>query len=327
MDTAITQQNSPLLPADPAALDQRPAAVYLAGLGSPISRTTQHQALCILARLLTGQDNPDPLMLNWGALRYGHVVALRAVLIQRYAPATVNRLLSTLRGVLREAYLLRQLDGDEYQRLVTLKGVSGNRLPTGRELSADEIARLIDICKRDRTPAGARDLALLAVLYAGGLRRAEVCALNVADVDFTTGRIIIQRGKGNKQRIVYLAGGALLALRVWLKRRGGFPGALFVAIRKDGVIGHKAISTTALYNALQKRADQAGIDPISPHDLRRTHVSRLLAAGADMSLVSKIVGHADPKTTARYDRRPDDAKRDAAELIDFPYDVPPELID
>lgn len=308
-------------PNDLTALDQQPAAIYLAGLSSPISRQTQMQALTVLARLLTNAQHVDPLTLEWWRLRYPHVAALRALLIERYAPSTVNRLLSTLRGVLREAYLLHQIDGDEYQRIIAVRGVRGDRLPAGRELSDDEIARLIDACKCDRSPAGARDLALIAVLYAGGLRRAEAGDLCAADLDLRNGQIIIQRGKGNKQRAVYLAGGALAALRAWCKRRGHFSGVVFVPVRKNGAIGSGKLSATSIYNALMKRAHQAGIDDLTPHDLRRTHVSRLLAAGADISTVSRIVGHADPRTTARYDRRPMDAMRAAAELIRFPYSL------
>jgi integrase len=308
-------------PNDPTALDQQPAAVYLAGLSSSISRQTQMQALTVLARLLTNNRHTDPLAVNWSQLRYPHVAALRALLTQRYAPSTVNRLLSTLRGVLREAYLLHQIDGDEYQRMIAVRGVRGERLPAGRELSDDEIERLIDACRRDKSPAGARDLALIAVLYAAGLRRAEAGDLCADDLDLRSGQIIIQHGKGNKQRAVYLAGGALAALRAWCKRRGYFSGAVFVPVWKSGAIGSEKLSATSIYNALKRRAHQAGIDDLTPHDLRRTHVSRLLAAGADISTVSRIVGHVDPRTTARYDRRPMDAMRAAAELIPFPYSL------
>ena len=319
MDMLRAPINSPALVTDNHHLDEHPAAVYIASLGSETSQRTMIGTLTILARLLTNNENADPLALDWSRLRYGHAVALRAFLIDRYAPSTVNRLLSTLRGVLREAYLLAQIDGEEYQRIVTLKGVKADRLPTGRELSNNEIARLIEVCKRDKTPAGARDAALMAILYAGGLRRAEAVALNVEDVDPIAGRIVIRRGKGNKERVVFIAGGALAAVNAWLKRRGGFPGALLVAIRKDGLIGREKLSTTGLYNILRKRADQAGIDSLTPHDFRRTHVSRLLAAGADIFLIARLAGHADPKTTTRYDRRADDAMRAAADLIEFPY--------
>ncbi len=75
----------------------------------------------------------------------------------------------------------------------------------------------------------------------------------------------------------------------------------------------------AVYNALQKRGAEAGVDDISPHDLRRTLVGDLLDAGADLPTVQRIAGHASPETTSRYDRRGDRTAQAAADLMHVPY--------
>jgi len=99
----------------------------------------------------------------------------------------------------------------------------------------------------------------------------------------------------------------------WLAVRGADPGALFVAVNKSGRMASlKHMTPKTVYNMLSKRATEAGVKSFSPHDMRRTFVSDLLDAGADITTVSKMAGHANVTTTARYDRRPEDAKRKEA---------------
>ena len=100
------------------ALDQCPAAVYLSQLKHS-SRRPQKQALDLVASLLTN-GNADCLTLNWSAIRYQHTAAARGRLLDGYAPATANRILSALRGVLEQTWLLGQMSAEDYQRAARL---------------------------------------------------------------------------------------------------------------------------------------------------------------------------------------------------------------
>ncbi len=274
------------------------------------------QALDTIAALLTG--NADALVCNWSMLRFQHTMAIRAGLVEHYKPATVNKMLSALRGVLKAAWLLGQMAAEDYHKAVTVPSVRNETLPAGREVETGEIMALIGACHEDDRPAGVRDAALVAVLYGAGLRRAEIVSLKLTDYTPAQGRLVV-KGKGRKERIAWLNRGAVAAMEDWLALRGQWDGPLFCPINKAGKLVNRHLTTQSVYFILQKRADEAEVNAFSPHDLRRTFVSNLLDAGADISTVSKMAGHANVQTTARYDRRSEETKRQAAELLHVPY--------
>lgn len=312
-----------LAPAElPAA--QRPALVYLAGLSSG-SRRTMRAALDVIAAILTaGICNAESC--PWHGLRFQHTQAARAALAERYKPATTNKMLSALRGVLHAAFQLGQMTAEDYTRAIDLKPVRGAGLPRGRALSAGELRALFAACADDPTPAGRRDAAILAVLYGGGARRAEAAALELADWHEDTGALVIREGKGRKPRTVYLTGGACGALGAWLALRGPQPGRLFWPMDKAGRPRPGAMSDQALYDVCKKRAARARVKDFSPHDLRRSFVSDLLDAGADIVSVQGLAGHANVNTTGKYDRRGETARRKAAGLLYVPYEEPNTLL-
>lgn len=328
------------------ALDQNPAAVYLASLESEQSRRTMRLCLNKIAYLLgapqregiSASKDTACFLIEWGALRFQHTTAVRTKLAAQFKLHHANKMLFALRGTLRNAWKLGQMSADDYTRAADLKPLKGETLLRGRALTAGEIAALLEACSADDSPAGARDGALIAVLIFG-LRRAEVCALDLADYDQIAQALKVH-GKGNKERLVQIEQGAADALGDWLAIRGRGPGPLFYPVSQIGEIertrileivndrGKKETQATparltpqAIYNALDKRAGKAGFEKhsFSPHDFRRTFVSDLLDAGADIATVQKLAGHSNVTTTARYDRRGEQAKRKAVNLLHVPY--------
>jgi len=273
------------------------------------------QALDVVAKMVSPEFTAESL--PWHLLRYQHAQALRTALAERYAPATANKMLAALRGVLREAWRLGWTNAEDYQRASDLASVRGETLPAGRHLSAGELRALFVTCAEDPSAAGRRDAAILALFYGGGLRRSEVVSLNVGDFNPETGELRIRTGKGRKARIVYAANGAEDALKAWLDI---YPsGPMFPRIRKGGRIVSRRMTAEGVYQMLLRRGEEADVNHFSPHDLRRTFVSDLLDSTGDVSAVRALAGHARVETTLRYDRRGEAAKKKAAELIHVPF--------
>ena len=294
-----------------------PALVYLASL-APTGRRTMRGALAKVAVMLGTTLEAAP----WAKLEYEHVQALRTKLAETLKPATVNKYLAAIRGVMRAAWRMGLIDAAHYQRVTDIKGVTGSTLPAGRALGSGELGAMLRECQRDQSAAGLRDGALLAIAYAGGLRRAEMASLDLVDVLEDDGETVTLKvlGKRSKERLVYLDNGAALALRDWLTARGTEPGALFWAgLRGGHLLADQRMTGQAIRDVVHRRAAQAGVDDASPHDLRRSFVSDLLDAGVDIATVAAMAGHANIETTRRYDRRGETAKKRAARSLHVPY--------
>lgn len=288
-----------------------PAAVYLSTV-SEGSRASIAWALSIAQELMPG--------LSWQQVEYRHMVSLRSRLADAYAPATCNKVLAAVRGVLKEAWGLGMVSMEQYGLAARVKPVRGVALPSGRALAAEEIEALRAAAKADATPAGARDLAMIEVLYVTGMRRNEIAGLDLCD--WTPdgaghqgwGVLVVRHGKGGKQRRNYLPPIAEEALHAWRAIRGEDPGRLFRRVFNGGRIG-SGLTGQAVWRMLAKRAKEAGIAPVGAHDMRRTTITELLRRGGDLSMVSRIVGHSNVQTTMRYDRRKDSEEMGTIELL------------
>jgi len=196
--------------------------------------------------------------------------------------------------------------------------VRGSTLPAGRSLSAGEVAALVGACQADPSAAGPRDAVILGLGFAAGLRRAEMVALNVNDYDAETGAIEVRAGKGRKARRSFAPAGLQAALADWLAVRGDAPSPLLCPVDKAGAIVIRRCRDQVVYAVCQKRAAQAGVAAFSPHDMRRTFAGDLIER-TDLVNVQRLMGHSSPTTTASYDRRPERARKTAAESLHFPY--------
>ncbi len=297
---------------------KHPAALYLLTLRSDTGRYQMMRKLDKVAGMMgagTWQDMP------WENLTPAHVAALVTKLSGDYKPAYVNTILAAVRGVMEQAHDLGLIGDETYRLIRKVKAVAGGSTePRGRYVPQGERAAMMDECRRDPSPAGYRDAAILACGYPGGLRRAEIAGLlreNLTDDGETVTLQVM--GKGRKARAVYLDNGAADALRDWLTIRGDAPGPLFWAGRRGGhVVPGQGITAQSVYEMVKRRAEAAGVRDLGTHDLRRTTASDMLDI-ADAVTVAGYLGHASTNTTAKYDRRGERARRRAAQGLHIPY--------
>ncbi|MEQ4962276.1 tyrosine-type recombinase/integrase [Enterobacter hormaechei] len=292
-----------------------PARAYLLSLNSPRSRQTMASFLNTVAGML-GAASLDTC--SWGSLRRHHVMAVTELLRDTgRATATVNTYLSALKGVAKEAWMLRIMDVDTFQHIRAVRNLRGSRLPRGRALPTSDIRALFEACETDKSSLGVRDAAMLAVVLGCGLRRSEAVGLDLRDI-VTNERALRVLGKGNKERLSYMPAGTWQRLLFWIDQvRGEQPGPLFTRIRRFDTLTNDRLTDQAVYHILQVRQRQAGIAKCAPHDLRRTFATAMLDNGEDLITVRDAMGHASVTTTQQYDRRGEARLRTARDRLDL----------
>lgn len=224
---------------------------------------------------------------------------------------------STLPAVLTESQAEQLLDVAEHAVATNqYKDDGGAVAASGSGKAADKSA---DTVHRSEAPARAdkrdnarvtaesqRNAAILELLYATGIRVAELVSMDIADIDFST-RTIKVTGKGNKQRVVPFGLPAQRALETWLEQ--GRP--VLARMATDAV---KSRAANALFlgarggridqriarDIVHRAAREAGVPDISPHALRHSAATHILDGGADLREVQEMLGHSSLKTTQRY---------------------------
>lgn len=299
-----------------------PVSLYLGRL-SELSAQRMEYALNKTARLLS-QGQKTAFTFDWATLRYEDLVWLRGLLRETLKPSTVNSVLSAVRQVVREAERLGMLSGRDAALLREVEAVRGRTLPRGRHVDQAERKRLFGLLA-SRAAGGdviaARDLAGWAVLFGAGLRRNELRCLRVYDYTRHDRMLRVLHAKGGKQREVYLPGWAAGLVDSWLARRGAEHGWLLCQVDKWGNMWPgKQLTGSAMRYSMLKWIRKAGLAGFTFHDARRTFIGERLDEGHDLVKVMRAAGHASPRQTAEYDRRPGRMLAGMADDVPNPFD-------
>jgi integrase/recombinase XerD len=211
------------------------------------------------------------------------------------AAATLQRKAACLRSFYRHLRREGLIDNDP---TADLRGPpKTKRLP--KVLSREQVAKLL-AQPRGTEPLALRDRALLEVMYACGLRVSEAIGLDLGDVDLEEG-MLRARGKGSKERIVPVGRDAIAALQAYSAR--GRPRLVGMRVESRLFVNHRgsALTRQGLYKIIQNHARTAGLaELMTPHTLRHTFATHLLAGGCDLRSLQEMLGHADLATTQIY---------------------------
>lgn len=212
-----------------------------------------------------------------------------------YVEASMARKLSELRSFCR--YLVGEGDLESNPVELVSSPKVPKRLP--RYLKAEEIEALLN-APDVSTPQGQRDRAIVELLYAAGVRLSELVDLDLGNLNLKAGHMLVW-GKGGKERVVLLGEPAVRALRMYINDGRGKlasekrTGALF--LNRFG----RRLSRRSIGLILDKYSKLAGLwKKVTPHLLRHTFATHMLAGGADLRVVQELLGHALPTTTEIY---------------------------
>lgn len=204
--------------------------------------------------------------------------------------STVNTRLKMIKAFVRSVMEQGVVQPDVLSRRLSIKVAEG--LP--RAIVAEDLRRLLNAVE------DVRDRAMFMLMLRCGLRVEEVSGLVLGDIDLRRARIIIQKGKGSKGRVVYLSNDAHQALVAYLKARPASRVRNLFLVEK-GTMRAQAISVRGIQKRMESYALRAGLK-VSCHDLRHTMATQLLNADAELVTIQDLLGHSRITTTQRYCR-------------------------
>ncbi len=239
-----------------------------------------------LKHFLVWVDVPMEQVTNRKVMAY-----IDCLLDRGLSPKTINCHLGSVRGFydyLRHEEVLEIANPVKRGYLLRLPK------PLPRHLRDEDVLRLFEVIKNKR------DRAMFLVMVRCGLRVEEVAGLALGDIDLRRARIIVQKGKGSKGRVVYVSNDAHQALVAYLKARPTSRARKLFLIEK-GTMRAQPISVRGIQKRMESYARQAGLK-VSCHDLRHTMATQLLNADAELVTIQDLLGHSRITTTQRYCR-------------------------
>jgi integrase len=216
------------------------------------------------------------------------------------SPATVNQRMSAIRKLAQEAADNGLLDQTMANGIARVKGVKQQGIRSGNWLDREQAQALINLPDAN-TLKGMRDRAIFSVMIGGGLRRSEVCSLQVEHIQQREGRWVIVdlTGKGNRVRTVPIPSWCKAAIDAWSQAAGIATGRLFRRVNKGDKLAGDDMTAQAVRDVVIEYSGRLGYQ-VAAHDLRRTFAKLAHKGGSGLDQIQMSLGHASIKTTERY---------------------------
>jgi integrase len=316
MTTSTVRHLHAVTPDEATVLEKRARAWarFLRRYDSTDSRRTMQGALDRVARTFSGGALSGSTF-PWELLCDDDLAAeVWTATLKKFSHATARRDASAVKVMLECCWKEGLLTYDQMQLATSFRVTKGDWSPQpGRTLSDEEMAAFIAYESPAASPAlRSRDRALILTMASTGARRREISHLLLANLDLAERSIRLEVTKNGDPRDAFLHPTAATSLTEWLDVRGLSPGPLLVALSRTGrPLLDRKLSEHQMWKIVRRRSEECGIGAVTPHDMRRFVVTRLLEEGHDLLLVSRLVGHSDPSVTKLYDRRPIDSFRAA----------------
>ncbi|MCH7423895.1 site-specific integrase [Shewanella sp. MM_2022_3] len=290
-------------------------ALYLSRLAPNSQRSIASQMRSI-AQLMDWPDEAIGKQLS--SINYQQAMQIRALLIhEQWSARSINRAMTAIKSIVKVAALMGEADMQQVAHINSIANMK-HGAHQGNPLSAEQVTKLLALLSKRQDTYGLRTLAIFALFLGTGLRRSELAALTLADYDSVTSTIKVVAGKGNKSRILFLPDWVEQHVIAWLNVRKMHSGPLICHCRTTGIMVHyRPVSRDALYRLVKDKLGDIGVMGASPHDLRRTFITRLLEQNVDINTVRQMAGHADISTTTIYDKRGDAFMREAAATLNY----------
>jgi integrase/recombinase XerD len=223
------------------------------------------------------------------------------VLRERLAPSSINVRLAAIRKLASEAADNGLLAPELAAGIAKVKGAKRLGVRAGNWLTREQAGRLIE-APSPATLKGRRDRAILALLVACGLRRAELVSLKVGSFQQREARWVLPDlcGKGGRIRTVPVPSFVKARVDAWIAAAHLTEGPVFRSVGKGGVLKAATMDENAVWLLVEKHARTIGVEKLTPHDLRRTCAKLCRAAGGDLEQIQLLLGHASIQTTERY---------------------------